>query len=348
MKDNKLADGYRFRELTAGQRQTFQGAMEVYRAHLETLGQSRVLKGGMHWKQIRGREYLYRYRDRFGHGESLGPRSEQTQRLYDDFTRQRREVAARLRDQRLRLEEQGRFCRAAWINRLPRMAAKILRRLEQHEQGRNCFMIGATAFYAYEFAAGVFLESLGPRDLLGEAGRQLILAGGGMSRDELLRLLRRADRSFAPLPGEECRAANRDGFLVKVLKSEVKRPGKPKALTVAGAREPLPPEAGNLQYLAASPKFSQIVIGKDGWPVTLVVPDPRAFALNRLWLSQQADRDEGQRARDLAQALAVAGLVLRYLPQYDFSSSELDMFPRDMVRNTDDVEGMTAIKEFQQ
>ncbi len=50
----------------------------------------------MHWKKIRGREYLYRYRDRYGHGGSLGPRSESTERLYDDFSRQRQEVTALL------------------------------------------------------------------------------------------------------------------------------------------------------------------------------------------------------------------------------------------------------------
>ena len=106
-----------------------------------------------------------------------------------------------------------------------------------------------------------------------------------------------------------------------------------------GAREPLPPEAGQLQYLLASPKFSQVVIGQDGWPATLVVPDPWAFALNRLWLSQQQDREAAHRARDLSQALAVAELVLRYLPQYDFSPSELEMFPRDLVSPGADSEG---------
>ena len=42
----------------------------------------------------------------------------------------------------------------------------------------------------------------------------------------------------------------------------------------------------------------------------------------------------------------MADLVLRYLPQYDFSSSELDMFPRDL-RNTEDVEGMGSTEENQ-
>jgi hypothetical protein len=92
----------------------------------------------------------------------------------------------------------------------------------------------------------------------------------------------------------------------------------------------LPPAAGDLHFLTASPKFSQVVIAKDGGPATMVVPDPRAFALNKLWLSRQEDRGEARRNRDRSQALAVAALVLRYLPQYDFFSTELDMFPQDL------------------
>jgi hypothetical protein len=326
-----MPDDYGFKELTETQRQTHQIAVQLYQAHLEIVGQNRSLRGGMHWKKIRGREYLYRYRDRYGHGQSLGPRSEPTERIFDDFARQRQEASAHLRGQRLRLEEQARFCRAALIHRVPKMAVKILRLLEQDGLGRNLLVIGTAALYAYEFAAGVFFESSGVRDLFGSSRRGLTLVGDGqMSWDDLVPLLRRANRSFAPVPGADGRAVSRDGFQVRLIKSEARRPGRPKTVTVPGAREPLPPEAGNLHYLAASPKLTQVVIGKDGWPATLVVPDPRAFALHRLWLSQQKDRGAAQRAQDLNQALAVAALTLRHLPQYDFSPSELEMFPQDL------------------
>ncbi|MFI5330372.1 MAG: GSU2403 family nucleotidyltransferase fold protein [Desulfobaccales bacterium] len=343
-----MAGGSLYHELTEGQRQIYRTAAELYPAYLETLRRGLAFKGGMHWKKIRGREYLYRYRDRLGHGESLGPRSEQTERLFGDFTRRRQEVSARLRAQRLRLQEQARFCRAALIHRVPRAAILILRRLEQHDLGRNLLVIGAAAIFAYEFAAGVFLSGAAGGARLADAQRRLTLAGEGkIAWEELLRVLQQADRSFAALPGEGCLAANRDGFLVRLAKSETRRPGRQKAVTVPGAREPLPPEAGHLQYLLAAPRFSQVVIGRDGGPATLTAPDPWAFALNQLWWSEQEDRDPATRGRERSQALAVAGLVLRYLPQYDFSPSELDMFPRDLGRNTEDVEGMASIEEFQ-
>ena len=70
-----MAGGSPYQELTEGQRQIYRTAAELYQDYLEALRQGLAFKGGMHWKKIRGREYLYRYRDRYGHGESLGPRS---------------------------------------------------------------------------------------------------------------------------------------------------------------------------------------------------------------------------------------------------------------------------------
>jgi hypothetical protein len=326
-----MADACTLKELTPGQSQAYRAAVEIYQAFLEALGQSRAFKGGMHWKKIRGRDYLYRYRDRLGHGESLGPRSQQTEGAFLEFVRERREVAARLEKVRLRLLEQARFCRAARINRVPKAGARILRRLEQHETWGNLLVIGTAALSAYEFAAGVFLAPAPGPDLPGASPRRLTLAAAGeVSWEELLGVLRRTDRSFAALPGKECRAANRDGFLVTLLKTGDQGVGMRKAITVPGAREPLPPTAGDLHFLTASPKFSQVVIGIDGGPATMLVPDPRAFALNRLWLSRQEDRGESQRSRDYCQALAVARLVLGYLPQYDYFATELDMFPPDL------------------
>ena len=35
----------------------------------------------MHWKKSKSREYLFRSRDRFGYGKSLGPRSPETEKI---------------------------------------------------------------------------------------------------------------------------------------------------------------------------------------------------------------------------------------------------------------------------
>ena len=63
----------------------------------------------------------------------------------------------------------------------------------------------------------------------------------------------------------------------------------------------------------------------------MTVPDPRAFALHKFWLSGQPDREPLKKQRDRGQALAVAQLVIQHLPQYAFRKAKLKMFPKDIL-----------------
>jgi hypothetical protein len=327
-----MEDPYFFKEFSDSQRRLYQAAVQVYAAFLEAAARTRRFRGGVHWKNIKGRQYLYQYVDRYGHGKSLGPRSPHTEELFARFTREKRQAAAQLVAPRGQLAEQARFCRAAWLQRVPKTAARILRCLEQQDfLGENFVVIGANAIHAYEFAAGVFLAS-GSVNLCPGPSNRLTLATDGLTpREDLLGLLRKADRSFAAVQGEGFRAVSQRGYQVQVLE-----PWQPK-VQGTGAGEARSTEGHNLHYLVASPKFSQVVIGQDGAPAPMVVPDPRAFALHQLWLSEQDGREETQRVRDRGRAMAVADLVLRYLPQYHFFSADLRRFPPQVVRQAADL-----------
>jgi hypothetical protein len=98
-------------------------------------------------------------------------------------------------------------------------------------------------------------------------------------------------------------------------------------------------EIRNLHWLVSAPKFSRIVIGDDGYPATMIVPDPRAFAVHKLWLSRQKDRDPLKKKRDHAQALAVSRIILQYFPELQFKPEQLRMFPKTLVDE--------AVKAFQ-
>ena len=81
MKDNL----YVINELTADQRRVYIDAGQIYQAYLQARQQSRSYHGSMLWKKVAGKEYLYHYRDRYGHGKSLGPRSEETEKVFSTF-----------------------------------------------------------------------------------------------------------------------------------------------------------------------------------------------------------------------------------------------------------------------
>ena len=321
-----------FQEWTQSQHQAYTAATQAQAAYLEALEQTRPLRGGMHWKTIKGRDYLYRYRDRCGHGRSLGPRAPETERLFAAFARERGALGERLQAQRRLLAEQARFCRAALLHRLPLLPAKIWRHLAPLDpSGQTFLVLGAAAIYAYEFAAAAFMVSPGQGGIFAGAETGLTLAAEQPAPPAaLLDCLQKADRSFRALPGEALKFSNQSGFLVQFLLPGTGSRGRPPAAG-NGAAGQLPRAAGSLHYLLTAPRFSQVVIARDGTAVNLVAPDPRAFALHKLYLSRQEHRQEAKRRRDLSQAVAVADLVLRYLPQYYFFSADLRLFPEEII-----------------
>jgi hypothetical protein len=328
-----MAAEYFFREFQPNQQRTLNRAVEAYRAYLEAVQAGKPLKGGMHWKNIKGREYLYKYRDRYGRGSSLGPRSPHTEGLWAEFGRQRRETTALLDARRQQLAEAARFCRAALIHRVLQPVTRILRYLLPSDLTMAPLrVIDTHALHAFEFAAGVFIGT--PRDsscIKGAAHRLTLAAATEVAPDAFLHLLRQADRTYEILPGDSCAAVNQQGFQVRLLRPPTAHSSH--RMLVREARGlTVPDESGDLTALMAAPKFSQVVIGRRGDPVTMTVPDPRALALHKLWLSQRPDREPAARERDRVQAAALAELILRYLPQYHFFSAELQLFPAEVAR----------------
>jgi hypothetical protein len=325
-------------EWSDNQRRVFIDTAQLYEAHLAAFRESRSYRGGMHWKKSKGREYLFRSKDRYGYGKSLGPRNAENEKILADFKNAKSRAQARLASMKAQLKEQARFCKAAMIQRVPRIVGSILRALDQRRLlGKNVMVIGTNAIYAYEAAVGVFVDrpilSTVDVDLLWDVRAPLHLSAGDEPPSEagLIELLRKTDRSFERMDARRFRAVNKDGYMVDllkpeprpVLKSEPRRMGDHSDLEAAEIR--------NLQWLASAPKFSQVVIGDDGYPAAMVCPDPRCFALHKNWMSTQPDRDPLKKQRDRNQSIAVAYLVHRYMPQHKFAPSELRMFPKEVV-----------------
>lgn len=325
------------KEMTDNQRRVFIDAVQLFDAYRAAFQKNRAYRGGMHWKKSKGREYLFRTRDRNGYGQSLGPRSPETEKMLSDFQRSKIAAKDRLDGLKERLAEQARFCRAALIQRVPRVVTAILRVLDNHRMlGKNVMVVGTNALYAYEAAAGVLLDrpilATGDMDILWDVRTKLTLTeNGGIREAGLLGVLKKVDRSFEPLRAGDFRAVNRDGFQVDLIKPEPKRIQIKESRRMGSDRDLAAAEIQNLQWLISAPKFSKIIIGDDGYPAPMTVPDPRAFALHKLWISQQPDRDPLKKKRDWEQALTTARLTTKYLPAYPFEESALRMFPKAVV-----------------
>ncbi len=326
-----------FMEMSNEQRRIFVDAGQLHDAFLDVFMKSRSYRGGMHWKQAKGKQYLFRSLDRYGYGKSLGPRSASTEAIHAEFHSKKKELREKLLHLQTRMKEQARFCKAARIARVPRLVTAILRLFEQDKLlGRNLQVIGTNALFAYEAAAGVFFDSdlMSTRDmdiLWDVRSRLRFFTADPAAAKGLMDILRKADRSFDMIGEKGFRAVNRAGYMVDLVKPEPKSIHTKEKRRMGDDKDLEAAEIRNLQWLVSSPKFVHVVVGEDGFPATMVAPDPRSFSLHKLWLSRQNDREPIKRKRDFAQARAVFRLVQLYLPNLKFDPSELRMFPKAIV-----------------
>lgn len=318
-------------ELSAEQRRYFVNISEAYERYRGVEQELATYKGGLYWKKARGKQYLFRARNRRGEGRSLGSRTAETEEIYASFHARK----AELKDFRERLQSEigrlARFAVASGIARMPRLQADILRVLERQGWiGQGLWVAGSNALYAYEAVAGVqfaggMLETA-DLDLLFDHRQRLKLVGN--PPESLLGLLKSVDKSFELLGEGHFSASNARGFRVDLIKPFPAPPLRDDPRTISKAAADLhAAEIESLGLLENAPGFSQIIIADNGYPLRIEVPDPRYFAAHKIEVSRDPARDPVKARRDEAQARAVAQLVAQYLPRLSTDDDALRAMP---------------------
>ena len=322
----------KFKELTAEQRRIAVDTAQLYEHSVELQGQRRTLRGGLYWKKVAGHDYLVRITDRHGGNRSLGPRSPETEHAYREFTETKRDLDARIKSINDEVTRQAKFCIAAGVNRVPRLAADIVRSLDSNGLlGSHLIILGSHAMYAYEMAAGVQLKAglLQTEDLdtLLNTKSEIELAGSIRSAG-LLGILQDVDATFKPQRKRSFRAVNAKGFMVDLIRAPIDSSGG--LYSIGSGIDLIAEQLRGLEWLTALPLMTQIVIADNGFPVRFVVPEPRVFALHKLWVSLQPTRDPIKRKRDLHQAEAVVQLALDYF-NLMFDDPAIKALPSDLT-----------------
>ena len=233
--------------------------------------------------------------------------------------------------------------KAIGISRLPRITARIIRRLDEAGLlGRNIFVVGSNALYAYEMSAGILLGAdvvaTGDVDLLWDTRRGLRLALSEFRKDGVLGLIRKVDKSFDVRTPNDFRAINAEGFYVDLICPEDRNFMLSKTAEKLGesADNLCGAPIGGLEWLVNAPKIEEIVIGEDGYPLRMCCTDPRVFALHKAWVSQQLNRDPVKRTRDREQARLTAMIAVKYLG-LDIMADDLSALPHDLRSQAKDL-----------
>lgn len=294
-------------------------------------------KGSMAWKTVGENIYLYRKRD--GIWKSLGPKSDETAKIYAQFHAGRDELKAKCKSLQDKLRLMAPVNKAMRIGRVPWMSAKILRRIESlNVLGNGLMVVGTHALYAYELLGGVHFgqDAVATMDidLLYDARGRLKLFSLELQKNGLIGVLSGVDSSFEPLRADSFRAANKDGFMVDLITPLTRNPSTRSFKSRIGddMNDLKAVEIEGLKWLENCPAITECAIDEKGYPLTITAPDPRAFVCHKIWLSQRMDRDPKKKRRDLLQAREITKMLNKYLPHLQFDDPSLNALPVD-VRN---------------
>jgi len=341
-----------FQDLNNDQRREAVNTQQRFQALRRAKTAADSHRGSLTWIVSKGHEYLMRtYYDKSGlrRQTSLGPRSADTEKIKTDFEARRAAADDALKNLRETMDRQAAINRALGLGRVPLIGARIIRALDEFGLlGSGIRVLGTNAIYAYEAAAGVQIDpglaTTEDIDLLLDArGGLTFVADEEVSESSLLKVLKRVDTTF-DRSNDQFRAVNRDGYLVDLIKPMENPPWKEAADKIGSDPEDLSAVSiDGLVWLQNSPPFEAVAIDEKGEPVRIVTPDPRVWAVHKLWLSRRDDRQPIKRKRDASQAEAVASLVATYLTHLPFDEKELRMLPKHLV-----VEAAPLFKKHEQ
>ena len=337
-----------YNELTSDQRRQMVDASQLYAAWREAEQErQRRFTGSMRWAPRSGADYLLRKIGRSEH--SLGPRSPETEQAYAAFMDGRDRNKIRLETLSRRLDDMAPVNRAMRLGRVPHLAARILRRCDDKGLlGRQIFVVGTNALFAYEALAGVRIDSglvaSGDIDLMFDARRRLSLAvAEDIQVKGLIGLLQQADHSFSMPRPRAYSAVNDEGYYVDLICPEPRDVLRaPSANSLTDLPEDMEGAAVfGLSWLINAPKMEAVALDDRGYPARMVVIDPRVFALHKAWLSRRPGREAVKAGRDVVQGRVAAQLSVKLLGQ-SFDSPDLSAVPEELRAHLPDVRPLSG------
>lgn len=270
--------------------------------------------GGMYWK--RQGEHVYLTKTLPGRVQQrLGPRSAETEAIYDAFNERKKALEQRLRTLRHQLESSERLNKALRVGRVPATVVSLLQALEIAGLRDHFVVVGTHALYAYEAAAGVRVMQAAIAtedvDLLWDARKRIQFAHT-MERQNvsMIEILRRVDPTFERLDDDLATAINAMGFKVEFLRRSAEADDEHPLRLSAKKNDLYAVQANRANVLTNAPAFEHTVVSSTGRMATMRTIDPQVFVEFKQWMGTEAqDRPPSKRRRDLLQAALVQSLI---------------------------------------
>lgn len=300
-----------------------------YEVWIDAERKLRALPYDLRRKRVGGRDYLYEIFDRRGNGKSLGAMTVETEQRLEAYRAEKAELKDRRAASSSLLDESSRLVRALRLPLLASEAGAILREADKRRLlGTHLMVVGTNALPTYAVEAGGFLADA--PDETEDFDLAWTKAEAEPGEQPLWSLLKAVDETFTVNSERAFQARNRRAYEVEILVA----PSRVEGMFRTDKPRPVPlPEQ---EWLLAGTPVDHVVACRDASPARVLAPDPRWFALHKLWLSAQDKRDPLKRRKDFRQGTAVLNAVELAMPRYPLDAaferslpSELEPMYRD-------------------
>lgn len=272
-------------------------------------------------KTVDGKTYLYEIFDRRGNGRSLGRMDEALEQRFAQY-REAKQAAQLQRDgARAVLDENTRLYRALRLPMLSSAAGRILQECDRRSLlGTHLLVVGTNAMAAYAIEAAGFL--IGAPDETEDFELAWSAAEPGEPETPLWDMLKSVDPTFTVNTERIFQARNAAAYEVEILVAPSR------VATMGRGDRPRPVPLPEQKWLLLGRPVDQVAACRDGTPVRIVAPDPRWFALQKLWMAEKAGRNPLKRPKDRRQGIALLNAVHEAMPQYPLDAAfEADIPP---------------------
>lgn len=277
-------------------------------------------------KTVGEREYLYRIFNRNGNGQSLGPMDPEREEQLVEYRARKQALKERVKTLRPALAEAAALYRALRLPLLSSDAGPILRECDRRALlGSHVLVVGTNAIAAY------MVEANGRIDLPDET-EDFDLAWVAQEAESaqaegrrLWDMLKAVDATFTVNAERDFQARNARAYEVEIMVAPSR------ASTLGGRDQPRPVPLPEQEWLLLGRPVDQVIGCRDGSPARIVAPDPRWFALHKLWMAAQAKRDPLKRPKDHKQGLALLDAVAEAMPHYPLDDGFEASLPEELV-----------------
>ena len=294
-----------------------------YDAWIEAERELHAMPYDLRRKKVGEYEYLYEIFDRSGNGKSLGAWDDEKQTQLEAYKVEKSALKERRDGARDALGESSRIARALRLPLLSADAGPILREADKRSLlGSHLLVVGTNAMAAYALeAAGTF------RDVPDETEDFDLAWAADEPEDgtQLWDMLKAVDPTFTINTEREFQARNAKAYEVELLVAPSR------VATLAGKDRPRPVPLPEQEWLLPGRRVDQVVPCRDGSPARIVAPDPRWFALHKLWLGAQDKRNPLKRRKDTVQGAALLDAVAEAMPHYSLGHEFVTSLPDELV-----------------